>query len=353
MKKLFFGVLVATAATVAMVDTVSAAEVTFRKPTKEERVLLNLPLGLNPRDALVPVDNPITREKIELGRALYFDHRLSKNDTIACATCHHPNMGFGDAQPVSLGIHAQKGGRSAPTVINRLFSKGQFWDGRVPSLEEQAKGPITNPIEMGMPNHDEAVAKLNAIPGYVAWFKKVFGTEVTLDGIAKAIATFERTVVSGNAPFDRYKNGDKKAMTASQVRGMELFEGKANCTQCHKGFNFTDERFHNLGVDWDKDKVDVGRYGVTKELGDIGAFKTPTLRDIANTGPYMHDGRHATLAQVVAFYDQGGIQNELLDETMGKKLNLTAQEKADLVAFMEALSGEGWQDKTAPASFPE
>ncbi|MDP6560572.1 MAG: cytochrome c peroxidase, partial [Candidatus Binatia bacterium] len=245
------------------------------------------------------------------------------------------------------------GGRSAPTVINRVFSKAQFWDGRVPSLEEQAKGPITNPIEMGMPSHIMVVQKLNKNEGYRKWFRKVFGTDVTLDGIAKAISAFERTILSGNSPVDRYNYlGDEKALSASAIRGMKLFKEKGNCTMCHAGFNFTDEEFHNIGIGWDGSKLDLGLYAVTKKPEDMGKFKTPTIREISNTGPYMHDGRFAALRQVVDFYDQGGIANPFLDSQI-KKLNLTNQEKDDIVAFLRSLSGEGWQHITPPDSFPE
>ena len=327
----------------------------FRPPTEAELEILKLPLGLDGDLAFVPKNNPITREKIELGRALYFDVRLSANDQIACATCHKPSAAFTDNQPVSLGINTNKGGRSAPTVINRLFSKEQFWDGRVPSIEAQAKGPITNPIEMGMESHDAVVAKLNKIAGYKAWFQKVFKTDVTIDGIAKAIATFERTVVSGNSAFDKYDDAQENAMTASQIRGRNIFKGKAKCTTCHAGFNFTDEGYHNIGVGWDKtDKasIDGGLNDRTGKKEDMGKFKTPTLRDIQNTAPYMHNGSMATLRQVVDYYDRGGNANANLDKDM-PKLNLTEREKVDLVNYMKALNGEGWRDKVAPDSFPQ
>ncbi len=330
----------------------AAADTEFRKPTAAEEKLLNLPLGLNANFAAIPSDNPITKEKIELGRLLYFDTRLSRNDTIACATCHNPKLGFTDGQPVSLGIGTLKGGRSAPTVINRLFSKAQFWDGRAPSLEEQAKGPITNLIEMGMPSHDVVINKLNDIRGYRDRFNKVFGTVVTLDGVAKAIATFERTVVSGNSALDRYQDAIEGAITEAQIRGLKIFKEKARCTQCHAGFNLTDEKFHNIGVGWGGHRPDLGLFDETKKLVDMGKFKTPTLRDIADTGPYMHDGRFATLRQVIDFYDRGGDPNPFLDKEI-VKLNLTEQEKRDLEVFLHALSGEGWQTKVAPKGFPQ
>jgi len=317
-----------------------------------EPLPLEFPLGLDEEEVLIPSDNPITKEKVALGRSLYFDPRLSKDNTVSCATCHSPAFGFTDGQPVSTGIGGQKGGRSAPTVINRIFSKAQFWDGRAASLEEQAKGPITNPIEMGMPDHATLVRKLNNIPGYRRWFQEVFGTDVTIDGIAKAIATFERTVLSGNSALDKHNDAIEGALSESAQRGLKLFKGDANCGKCHAGFNFTDEKFHNLGVSIDKPNPDLGLQQISKKAEDRGKFKTPTLRDIAATAPYMHDGSLATLEEVVDFYDKGGVANPQLDKEM-KKLNLTDQQKRDLVALMKAMSGEGWQNITPPATFPQ
>ncbi|MCS7025692.1 MAG: cytochrome-c peroxidase [Bryobacteraceae bacterium] len=309
-----------------------------------------VPLGLLP--VQWPKDNPYSAVKAELGRLLYFDTRLSKDNTVSCATCHNPKFAFTDGQPVSTGIRGQKGGRSAPTVINRAYSLAQFWDGRAPTLEEQAKGPIQNPIEMGE-THDNVVQKLKAIPGYRKLFQQAFGTEdITMDHVAKAIATFERTVLSGNSPYDRYRAGNKSALTPEQVRGMDVYFNKAKCDQCHEGINFTSNAYHNLGVGMDKPNPDEGRFAVTKNPADWGAFKTPTLREIARTAPYMHDGSLKTLEEVVEFYNQGGVPNKNLDEKI-KPLHLTEQEKKDLVAFLKALSGEGWQNIQAPTKFPE
>lgn len=311
---------------------------------------IRVPLGLLPIQW--PSDNPYTKEKAELGRLLYFDKRLSADGSLSCATCHHPKFAFGDGNNVSTGIKGQKGGRSAPTVFNRAYSLAQFWDGRAATLEDQAKGPMANPIEMGN-THDDIVAALHKIPGYKSRFKAVFGTDsLDIDHVAKAIATFERTVLSGNSAFDQYKAGDKKAMNASQVRGMALFFGKARCDACHEGINFTSNAYHNLGVGMDKPNPDVGRYEVTKNDSDWGAFKTPTLREAARTAPYMHDGSLKTLEEVVDFYDKGGIPNKNLDQTI-RKLNLSATEKSDLVAFLKALNGEGWQSIQEPTEFPQ
>ncbi len=315
-----------------------------------------VPFGLPP--VFFPDDNLYSSAKAELGRLLYFDKRLSSDNTVSCASCHAPSKGFTDGAPVSTGINGQKGGRSAPTVINRAYSTRQFWDGRAPSLEAQAVGPIANPIEMTnlkteKAAHGAVVDRLKKIKGYRDRFNKAFGTtNFTIDHVGKAIATFERTVLSGNAPYDRYINGDKKALNASQTRGFNIFFKKAACDSCHLGFNFTDGSFENIGIGTDKPKPDLGRFLVTGKEADKGAFKTPTLREIEHTGPYMHDGRFKTLEQVVEFYDKGGIKNPQLDRRL-KPLKLTKQDKKDLVAFLKALSGEGWQHIKAPKSFPK
>lgn len=308
------------------------------------------PLGLQP--VVWPADNPYSAEKAELGRLLYFDARLSADGTVSCATCHSPKFGFTDGAPVSTGIRGQKGGRSAPTVINRAYSLAQFWDGRAPTLEAQAVGPIANPIEMGN-THAAVIASLRKVNGYRELFAKAFGTQdFTLDHLAKAIATFERTVLSGNSAYDKYKAGNRKALSPSQIRGLKVFVDKAKCDQCHEGINFTSNEYHNLGVGADKPDPDVGRFAVTKDPKDWGSFKTPTLRDIDRTGPYMHDGSQKTLEEVVDFYDKGGTPNRNLDEKV-KKLNLTEQDKKDLVAFMKALNGDSWQRIAVPEKFPQ
>ena len=299
-----------------------------------------LPLGLQPGAAHVPDSNPLTHDKVMLGKLLYFDVRLSKDKTISCASCHNPYHGFSDPSPTSRGVARQRGGRNAPTVINRLFSKEQFWDGRAAGLEEQAPGPLTNPVEMAMPAHGYVVERVKAIPGYAAYFEKAFGSkEITMARLAQAIASYERTVVSGNSAFDRYMAGDKDAMSAAAVRGLGLFIGAANCQVCHAGFNFTDESYHNLGVGMDQPQPDLGRFMISKAESEKGAFKTPTLRNVALTAPYMHDGSQATLKQVVEYYNRGGIKNPWLSKEI-KPLNLTPTRIDDLVAFMEALTGD-------------
>ncbi|MCX6599630.1 MAG: c-type cytochrome [Acidobacteria bacterium] len=309
-----------------------------------------IPLGLLP--VRFPKENPYTAEKAELGKLLYYDKRLSADGTVSCATCHSPKFAYTDGKAVSDGIKGQRGGRSAPTVINRAYSLAQFWDGRAKSLEEQSIGPMANPIEMGN-THESVVKTLKGVEGYRKLFAKVFGTEnFDINHVAMAIATFERTVLSGNSPYDRYKAGDRKQLSAAAVRGMNVYLNKAKCDQCHEGINFTTNAYHNLGVGTDKPTPDEGRFAVTKNAADWGAFKTPTLRDIARTAPYMHDGSLKTLEEVVDFYDKGGLPNKNLDERM-KKLNLTAQDKTDLVEFMKSLNGEGWQSITEPKSFPQ
>jgi cytochrome c peroxidase len=307
------------------------------------------PAGLPPLSW--PSGNRYSAAKVELGRYLYFDKRLSADETVSCATCHDPKFAFTDGAAVSSGIRSQKGNRSAPTVINRAYGLAQFWDGRANSLEEQAKGPMANPIEMGN-THEAIVGKLQGIGGYRALFAKAFGSEqIDIDRVAMAIASFERTVLSGNSPYDRYKR-DKKAMSPEQVRGMGVFFDKAKCDKCHEGANFTLNAYANLGIGSDKPEPDVGRFAMTKDPRDWGVFKTPTLREIEHTAPYMHDGSLKTLEDVVEFYNKGGIANKNLDPSI-KRLNLSEGEKRDLVAFLKALSGEGWQNIQAPAEFPK
>lgn len=311
---------------------------------------LKLPVGIDAPPP-IPADNPLTVAKVELGGQLFFDPRLSADDTVSCATCHNPVMGFTDGRPTSMGVKGQVGGRSAPTFINLAYApNGVFWDGRAKSLEDQAKGPIANPIEMAN-THEAVVARLNRISGYRDQFQAVFGSaDITIDNVAKAIAAFERTAISGNSPWDRFLKGDATALSEPAKRGWTLFQNKANCIRCHAGFNLTDNGYHNLGVGFDKPNPDPGRYAVTNAEEDKGRFKTPTLREITYTAPYMHDGSARTLEEVIDFYNRGGTKNPQLDPEV-KPLNLTAQEKADLVAFLKSLNGEGWQAK-APIALP-
>jgi cytochrome c peroxidase len=278
-------------------------------------------------------------QKIDLGRQLYFDTRLSKNNSVSCAFCHNPGTGFADARQFSIGAFGTAGGRQAPTVYNTGFLPLQFWDGRAGSLEEQAVGPIHNPIEMAE-KHETVVPKIAKIPGYQKQFQLVFGGGASLQHIAEAIAAFERTIVSQNSAFDKYMLGSSEAMTGAAVRGMALFRGKARCVLCHNGPNFTDNQFHNLGVPQAGPlKEDLGRFLVSRQERDKGAFKTPTLRSVVETAPYMHDGVFKTLEEVVEFKNAGGGGNPNLSPLM-KPLELTTEEQADLIAFLQSLTGE-------------
>ncbi len=296
---------------------------------------------IGPLPAVVPVPstNLNYAAKIELGKQLYFDGRLSKNNAISCAFCHNPGTGFADSRQTSIGVGGGIGGRQSPTVYNSAFNHVQFWDGRARSLEEQAIGPIHNPVEMAE-THEHVVAKLGKVKGYQQQFRAVFGTGINLQSIAEAIAAYERTVLSTNSAFDKYMMGDQKAMDEAAARGLALFKGKARCILCHNGPNLTDNQFHNLGVPQvGPMKEDLGRYNVTRAEKDKGAFKTPTLRSITETSPYMHDGAFKSLEEVVEFMNEGGGRNPNRSPLM-KPLGRTPEGKADLLAFLRALTGE-------------
>ena len=299
----------------------------------------------------VPAANPFTEEKVALGKQLYFDKRLSRDNTISCASCHDPAKGWSNGERFATGVRGQKGGRSAPTIINAGYQSFQFWDGRALELEGQALGPIQNPIEMDM-KLEEVVEKLNEISGYREQFQSVFGTDVTSEGISQAISTFERTVLSGDAPYDRFRAGEKSALSEAAQRGRDVFFNKAHCSACHAGPNFTDGAFHNIGVGMDAEEPDVGRQAHSGMEGDRGSFKTPTLREIARTAPYMHDGRLATLEDVVEYYVKGGTPNDQLDEEIFP-LKLTPEQRNDLVTFLkEGLSSEKYP-QIEPPELPE
>lgn len=309
-------------------------------------VAIKAPLGL----PLVPIpsDNPPTAEAIALGRRLFYDTRLSKDNSLSCSSCHNPKLSFTDGRRLALGIGGAIGIRNAPTLLNAAYSTFQFWDGRASSLEEQSADPIANPIEMNQ-THEVSVSKINDDPAYKAEFAKAFGPgNVTLLKIQKSLASFERTLLSGNSSFDRYEyGGDKTALTPAQIRGLAIFEDpkRGNCSTCHtidtKYALFTDGKFHNTGagVNGEGEFTDLGRFSQTKAESDKGAFKTPTLRNAALSAPYMHDGSLKTLKDVVDFYAGGGNSNPSLDKEI-RALNLSAQERADLVQFLESLTGE-------------
>ncbi|HEX8952630.1 MAG TPA: cytochrome c peroxidase [Polyangia bacterium] len=322
--------------------------------------------------AVTPADNPTTPDKVALGEKLFFDGRLSADGTVACASCHEPDNGFAERKPTSVGIKKQVGHRNAPTVLNALYNDTQFWDGRAHLLEDQAKLPITNPIEMGQPNLDAAVAAVAKIPEYRDAFPKVFGRPVNGDDLARALAAYERTQIAFDAPFDRFLAGDEKALDASQRRGWAVFNGRGRCMSCH-GVNgtqptFSDNKFHNVGVSAHKanfaelakkalalvdsgdaravdraaletDLSELGRFLVTKNVSDVGAFKTSTLRNVLVTGPYFHDGSQDTLWDVVDHYNKGGVQNPYLDGGI-QRLGLSEGEIDDLVAFLASLTSD-------------
>ncbi len=308
------------------------------RPPQAEVYKLILPRGLDSAAQNIPADNPMTAAKVELGRKLFFDARLSLDGTVACATCHNPSLGFSDGRARAIGIYGQEFKRGTPSLINRVFSTAQFWDGRAKSLEDQAPQPIQNELEM-MNTPENVERTLRADGEYREEFQQIFGTDVTMDGITRALAAFERTLLSGNSPYDKFKAGDTLALSESARRGLALFESeRVNCIKCHLGFNFTDEKFHNNGTGQDQPQPDLGRFEQTKQDSDRGAFKTPTLRDMSRTAPYMHDGSLRTLLDVVNYYNNGGIPNPHLSRHM-RPLNLTEEQKLDLVNFMRALGG--------------
>ena len=395
------------------VDSVDPA--TGEKVTRDA-VFIKVPLGLNSAPP-VPPENPLTEEKVMLGKKLYFDTVISSNNKVSCASCHNPALGYTDQMKTSTGIFDQKGGMNAPTVYNSGYHLLQFWNGRAPTLEDQAQGPPQNPVEMhdgkGNPWY-QVVSRLRKNPEYVEAFAKVFGTPPTRDGAAKAIAAYERLALTGNSLVDRAElamrtrveeEGEGKPETnagdftkvlkaafeakdtealgalglqagkdegkiaevaASIQRGKELFSNKARCNSCHVGDNYSDSQFHNLGVGakdgaWPAN-ADLGRFGA-QETGHkdptlVGAYKTPGLRQLVSTAPYMHDGSEGTLEAVIALYNKGGnlnphLSNKMRDEpaereaakngqkaVIPRKLNLTKQEEADLVLFLKALQGD-------------
>lgn len=310
-------------------------------------VAIKAPLGLPP--VPIPADNPPTAETIALGRRLYYDAGLSIDGTVSCATCHSPTMGFTDDKPVSNGVQNKTGTRSAPTVINSAYNELQFWDGRAPSLEKQAEGPITNPVEMAhsLPG---VVDHLQRDASYRAQFKQAWGSDqITIDMVTKSIGSFERTVLSGSSPFDRfYYGGDKKALSASAQRGLKVFQNpkRGNCAVCHnidkKYAMFCDNKFHNIGIGADTrgEFADTGRYSQTKVDTDMGRFKTPTLRNVAQTAPYMHDGSMPDLKAAIDHYIGGGNSNPHLDKEIHVLDFLSGQEREDLLEFLKSLTGE-------------
>ena len=290
----------------------------------------------------VPKDNPQTKAKIALGHQLVFDNRLAKDDALSCVGCHAPEAGGGGPTPRAFG-HGELG-RWAPTWDNSAYSTALFWDGRAASLEEQTgalpghMGPLSAPGEMGGPV-DDAIAKLNAIPGYKKQFNAVFGTDATPENVAKAIAAYERTLVATHSPFQRYVNGNKKALSAAAKRGFDVFRHKGMCITCHTPPLLTDNNFHNIGVPQVGPlKEDDGRAAITKDANDKGKFKTPTLYNSASLAFFMHDGAFLTLEQVVDHYNKGGNPKDPNQDPLIMSLKLTDKEKSDLIAFLKSLT---------------
>ncbi|MBI4471247.1 MAG: cytochrome-c peroxidase [Acidobacteria bacterium] len=296
-----------------------------------------IPLGL---DQFLPVadSNILTLPKVELGRKLFLDKRLSRDRTIACASCHVPEKAFANGERVAVGIQGRRGFRNVPILFNRAYGSTQFWDGRAASLEDQVLEPIQNRREMDM-TLEELRKRLGGIPEYRKEFETVFGKKPEPANVAKAIASFVRTLLAANSAFDRFDHGEHDALSEQARRGLELFRGRGNCIACHRGPNFTDERFHNTGVAWHDGRLtDEGRFAVSRNERDRGAFKTPTLREVARSAPYMHDGSLETLEDVVDFYSEGGRENPYLDPEI-RASHFSAEDKRALVAFLRSLTG--------------
>jgi cytochrome c peroxidase len=345
------------------------------------RSLGQVGVSLDATRALVPADNPQTPEKIALGERLFFDGRLSADGTVACSTCHDPARAFTDGKPTSIGFEGRTGQRNAPTVLNALYGKTQFWDGRASTLEEQAALPIVNAVKMGQPTVKAAVAHVAADAGYQRAFRSVFGRPPNGPDLVRAIASYERTLVSFGSPFDRFIAGDGTAIDAAAKRGWELFNNQALCNKCHAltdtrrdVTNFTDNDFHNIGVgivrhqvvplarqaeqlvnsghaaDIDRaaiqtDMSALGRFLVTKKEPDIASFKTPNLRNVLVTGPYFHDGSQETLWDVIDHYNKGGgLQDPYLDQDI-QPLALTEADIDDLVAFLASLTSPEYREQ--------
>jgi cytochrome c peroxidase len=332
-----------------------------------QEVTLPVPDGVLPPE--VPEDNPLTPAKVDLGKKLYFDRRISTDGTVACATCHDPRAGFADGRgkSTSAGVGGALGDRNSPTVLNAAFLQEQFWDGRAPSLEAQAVQPLINPVEHGFPDHPAVVARIAEIPEYGPLFAAAFGSDqITIEQVGQAIASFERTIISLDAPIDSFLAGDPKAISEAAKRGWGLFNGKARCNTCHGYVSvlplLTDEQYHNIGVGTQESGfeelarralanpdalgtdlashpavAELGRFKVTRQPAHVGAYRTPHLRNVELTAPYMHDGSEPTLRDVIEFYDRGGDPNPWLDGGM-RPLQLSDQEKADLVALLETFT---------------
>jgi cytochrome c peroxidase len=298
---------------------------------------LHLPSGQRGLPDLEPTTDQEYR-RIELGRKLFFDPVLSSDGSTSCATCHLPGHGFSSPEPVPAGVAGSRGRRHPPSLVNRRWGKVHFWDGRSATLEDQALHPIESEHELAS-SVDDALARIAADVDYPALFDRAFEEGITRDSLAGAIASFERSLVSSDSPIDRFVTASGEGvLTRSQRQGLWIYESKGGCWQCHSGPNYSDEQFHNTGVSWGREPLDLGLFEITGIEENKGQFKTPTLRDVALSSPYMHDGSIATLAEVVEFYNKGGTANPHLDRKL-KPLNLSDQEKLDLEEFLKALTG--------------
>ncbi len=373
-RRLWIGTILTAALTAGVVVVRAGAQEPGPPADPKSKNQVGFPAALY--SWVIPADNPQTPEKIALGKELFFDDRLSADNKVSCDQCHLPAKGFTDQLPTSMGIHNQFGQRNAPTILNALFNTTQFWDGRAATLEDQARQPILNPIEIGMKSPDEVVAKIRAIPEYSEKFRKVFGRDVTYDDLARAIAAYERTQIAFDTPFDRYMAGDSRAISDAAKRGWSIFNGKGRCMSCH-GWNptqplFSDFKFHNIGVSAHKsdfvplarkalaiiekgasaeqidqlaiqtDMSGLGRFLVTKQPHDIGAFRTMGLRNLLVTQPYFHDGSQQTLWDTLDHYNKGGVQNPYLDGGI-VPLGLSEAEEDDLVAFLATLTSPEYE----------
>jgi cytochrome c peroxidase len=362
-------------------STAKAPPIPQAGPLARPRSLRQVGVPVRATRAAMPRDNPQTPEKIALGQTLFFDGRLSADGTVACSTCHDPDHAFTDRRPTSIGIQGRVGQRNAPTVLNALYNKTQFWDGRVKTLEQQAALPIVNSVEMGQPSLDAAVARIAAIGDYQQAFQRAFGRPPNGPDLLRAIGSYERTQLSFDSPFDHFIAGDKNAIDASAKRGWELFNGQARCNKCHAltetkrdVTNFTDNDFHNIGVlivrhnvvalarqaeqlinshntaaidraAVQTDMSALGRFLITKKELDIASFKTPNLRNVMVTGPYFHDGSHETLWDVMDHYNKGaGLHDPYLDQDI-QPLALTEAEIDDMVAFLASLTSPDYKQQ--------
>ena len=384
------GIIVAGIATLIFGCERSAKTVSPKGPQNPEADPLAQPKSLQQVGApaeltreAIPPDNPQSSEKISLGQKLFFERRLSVDGTVSCSTCHDSQLAFTDRKPLSVGIKGRLGQRNAPTILNALYNKTQFWDGRVNTLEEQAANPIVNAFEMGHPTLDTAVAQIASVEEYQQAFQRVFGRPPNGPDLLRAIASYERTQLSFDSPFDRFIAGDNNAIDASAKRGWELFNTQARCNKCHALTDtqrdvtvFTDNDFHNIGIgiirhdvvalarqaeqlikSGDTAAIDraaiqtdmsaLGRFLITKKDKDIASFKTPDIRNVLVTGPYFHDGSQETLWDVIDHYNKGdGLQNPYLDEDI-QPLALTETDIDDLVAFMASLTSANYKEQGA------